>query len=148
MHGWRLHVEMKALLEAGLSKSATAKRLGVNRRTVDRRKSVAAGSGESQAAGAEVGSVPGDRARPSGGVSGADVATAVRRGSGGGLPGQLQSGTGLRAEFATCGAATAGTALRDAAGASGSGGLRHVSDAVGSAACLGGGVGPLAADVV
>ena len=46
--------------------------------------------GESQAAGAEVGSVPGDRARPSGGVSGADVATAVRRGSGGGLPGQLQ----------------------------------------------------------
>ena len=45
VHGWRLHVEMKALLEAGLSKSAAAKRLGVNRRTVDRWRSSAARRG-------------------------------------------------------------------------------------------------------
>ena len=45
VHGWRLHVEMKALLEAGLSKSAAAKRLGVNRRTVDRWRSAAARRG-------------------------------------------------------------------------------------------------------
>lgn len=36
MHEWRLRVEMKAMLEAGLSKSATAERLGVDRRTVSR----------------------------------------------------------------------------------------------------------------
>ena len=45
VYGWRLHVEMKALLEAGLSKSAAAKRLGVNRRTVDRWRSSSARRG-------------------------------------------------------------------------------------------------------
>ena len=36
MHDWSAHMEMKALLNAGLTKAAVAERLGVSRRTVTR----------------------------------------------------------------------------------------------------------------
>ena len=36
MHDWSAHMEMKALLDAGLTKAAVAERLGVSRRTVTR----------------------------------------------------------------------------------------------------------------
>lgn len=76
---------------------------------------------------AQAGRLQGDHRGASGGVPSAVGATAVRRGAGSRLRRWLQPRAGLRARRAPARAGRGGGPLRDAAGASGAGGLRRRS---------------------
>ena len=81
MRDWGDPMEMRAMLDAGLTKKAAAKRLGVDRRTLSRWQAEArAGCEAAQAQDSQAGSLQGDHPRAAARLTRADGAALVRRG--------------------------------------------------------------------
>ena len=147
MHDWRQRVEMKGLTGCRAVEVGDGGTIGG-----EPSHGFAMAEGHRwevgpYAPGAQVGSVRGTDPDAAGDVSGIECPTVVRGVSGGGLRWRRRRGSGSCSESAAIDADGDGGPVRDATGTPGTGGLRHVSDTLGSAARTGGGSGSFADDV-